>query len=226
MAKDEQSKQNNDFDIFIAKSIYPEAEAIFSTHLKSLEEIKDNAVIVFDTNALLVPYTIGRKSLDQIQKMYEVLVKEKRLVIPGQVAREFAKNRANKIAELFQQLNRKKDNIRNLQHGKYPLLESLREYGEVIRLEGEIDKLLDDYKGAVSKVLDHIRKWTWNDPVSLIYGQLFGKEVILDLPTDGKFVQDDLSRRQRHNIPPGYKDSGKDDEGIGDLLTHLTQSRI
>lgn len=213
-----QNDRRSDFNIFIANSIYPEAEAIFTTHLKPLVEIKDDSVVILDTNALLVPYTIGKKSLDQIETTYKALVNEQRLIIPGQVAREFAKNRANKIGELFQQLNRKRDNARNLQIGRYPLLDSLPEYKEVIRLESEIDRLLREYKEAMSTVLNLIRGWTWNDPVSVLYSQLFDEKTVVDLSLDEKTIQDDLGNRQRHNIPPGYKDSGKEDRGVGDLL--------
>jgi hypothetical protein len=52
--------------------------------------------------------------------------------LPGQVAREFARNRANKLAELFQQLSSKRNSPQNLQKGKYPLLESLPEYQQSV----------------------------------------------------------------------------------------------
>jgi len=36
------SNKKDEFDIFIAQSIYPEALSIFTSQLKSLEEIKDD----------------------------------------------------------------------------------------------------------------------------------------------------------------------------------------
>ncbi|MBE9479127.1 MAG: DUF4935 domain-containing protein [Chloroflexi bacterium] len=217
----EEKKAEEGFDLFIANKIYPEAELIFTADLKSLAQIKDEALVVLDTNALLVPYSIGKESLDQIQQTYEGLVSSQRLVIPGQVAREFAKNRASKIGELFQQLNRKRD-IPGLQKGKYPLLESLEEYQQVLRLEKTIDKHLKGYKEAIDTVLDRIREWSWDDPVSLLYGELFGENVVFDPQFDEDEIQTELQRRQLHQIPPGYKDSAKDDQGIGDLLIWYT----
>jgi uncharacterized protein YutE (UPF0331/DUF86 family)/exonuclease VII small subunit len=166
--------------------------------------------------------SIGKESLSQIRETYRKLVTATRLIVPGQVAREFANNRANKILELFQQLNRKQSSIPNLQKGKYPLLESLSEYKETIRLEKQIDGLLKEYKKAIANVLEHIRSWIWNDPVSLLYSELFTKDVIFELSFDKEKVQEELSRRQLHKIPPGYKDAGKDDSGVGDLLIWLT----
>lgn len=219
---DKKKENQTSFDIFIANSIFPDAEPLFATYIKPLEKIKNTALIVLDTNALLVPYSIGKESLSQIKETYKKLVKTEQLLVPGQVAREFANNRTNKILELFQQLSRKQNNTSNLQKGKYPLLESLSDYQETIRIEKEIDNLLNDYRKAILKVLDHIRFWTWNDPVSLLYAELFTKEVIFDLVLDKEKLQEELSRRQLHKIPPGYKDSSKDDSGIGDLLIWFT----
>jgi hypothetical protein len=55
-----------------------------------------------------------------------------------------------------------------------------------------------------------------------LYSELFTKEVIFDLTLDQGELQEELSRRQLHKIPPGYKDSTKDDSGIGDLLIWFT----
>ncbi len=96
MADEKSKKSDGEFDIFVANLTYPEAAQIFSASLKSLDAIKENCIVVLDTNALLVPFTTGKESLEQIRKTYKSLVAQKRLVVPGQVAREFAKNRASK----------------------------------------------------------------------------------------------------------------------------------
>ena len=219
------TKKKDDYDIFIKKSIYPEASSIFTFHPKPVEDIKEDCIIVIDTNALLVPYKIGKASLEQIQKIYSDLIQKSRLIIPGQVAREFAENRARRITELYQNLSRKK-HIKPLQKGSYPLLESIPEYQEIKRLEKEIDKQLNDYKEVINKVLDHIRGWTWNDPVSVIYGELFSENVILDVNDDLSKLKEEFHRRQLHEIPPGYKDSSKDDLGVGDVLIWFTILKI
>jgi hypothetical protein len=221
MTEEKQKKSEGEFDIFIANFTYPEAAKIFSASLKSLNAIKDNCMVVLDTNALLVPFTTGKESLEQIRKTYKFLVEQKRLVVPGQVAREFAKNRAGKLVELFQQLNRRASTP-SLQRGKYPLLESIDDYQESVRLEGQIDDLLRKYRETINKVLDHIRTWTWDDPVSSLYSELFTEDVVIDPPFDRDTVRTELTRRQIHGIPPGYKDSSKDDNGIGDFLIWQT----
>jgi rRNA-processing protein FCF1 len=210
------------FDIFIARSIYPDAASVFTTHVKPLNEIKDDCYIVLDTNALLVPYNVGKESLAQIKTTYSALIAQKRLIIPAQVAREFAKNRANKIGELYHQLSTKRDSPKAIQTGRYPLLESVTEYQQALAIEEEVNKYLNRYREAVSKVLEHIEGWTWNDSVSLLYSELFTSELIADVNIEEEELRNDLFRRQLHKIPPGYKDGSKDDEGIGDLLIWQT----
>lgn len=220
MPEEKKKSQDENFDIFAVYQTYPDAAKIFTARLKSLQDIKNNCVIVLDTNSLLVPYNTGKDSLEQIKRTYESLSARKQLIVPGQVAREFARNRANKLVELFQQLNRRANT--RLQIGKYPLLESLEDYQNALRQEEEINSALNEYRKTVSKVLDHIKAWTWNDPVSVMYGELFNESVVLDPPVDQDTVKAQLSWRFAHGIPPGYKDAAKDDGGIGDYLIWQT----
>jgi rRNA-processing protein FCF1 len=206
-----------DSDLFIANATYPEAEPIFTARLKPLDDIKSDCFVVLDTNALLVPYTTSKESLEQIRRTCKALATENRLIIPGQVAREFAKNRAKKIGELYQQLSAKRDSAPAIQKGMYPLLESLEEYKNSLRIEDEINKLLREYREAVGKVLDHIQEWAWDDPVSLLYGELFTSSEVMDISINEEEMKKEHARRKLNNIPPGYKDSG-----IGDLLIWFT----
>lgn len=70
-------------DIFFRQSLYPDAEGIFSFRPKSLADIKEECFVIVDTNSLLVPYTTGKDSLEQIGTIYKELVDAKRLVVPG-----------------------------------------------------------------------------------------------------------------------------------------------
>ena len=90
----------NEKDIFYRQRIYPDAAGIISWSPRSLEDVKDSAVVVVDTNALLVPFGTGKASLDEIGKTYRCLIDQGRLAIPGHVVREFAKTRVAKLQEL------------------------------------------------------------------------------------------------------------------------------
>src|SRR6476619_5405195 len=136
------TEHEEDSNIFVRSSIYPEAEGIFSFRPKSLDEIKDECIVVLDTNSLLVPYTTGKNSLDQISEIYRRLVIAKRLAVPGQVAREFAEHRVTKLKELYQQISRKQA---KLGLGNYPLLDSVGEYQKAHELEKKLSDSLRDY---------------------------------------------------------------------------------
>lgn len=179
---DQSNKETS--DIFIANTTYPDVRSIFS-RLQTLDEIKDDCYVVLDTNVLLIPYAIGKEDLlEQCRKTYKPLSSRKRLIVPGQVAREFAKNRAAKITELYQQLSNKKQ-FPSMNRGKYPLLSSLEQYKEIVRLEEEIDKKLEEYKQVYKKAIDdmlsHIQEWRWNDPVTQLYAEIFDEDTVLDL---------------------------------------------
>ena len=169
------------FDIFVNYTTYQNPENIFNTTLLPINEIKDDCVFVLDTNALLVPYSTGTQSLAAIKKLYKNLKQQNRLIIPGQVAREFANNRPEKLKETFQQLNRRQNSTQNLGLGKYPLLEELVAYKDVIKLEKEINDKLEKYRKSINALIEQVKLWTWNDPVSIIYKELFTKETIVEI---------------------------------------------
>jgi hypothetical protein len=220
------TKEQN-HNIFIANQIYPDAQSIFSFSNKPIDSLKDNCYIVVDTNVLLVPYTVHPKSLAEIAETYRNLASENRLIVPGQVAREFAKNRAGKISELYQQLSRKRDKDIDLKLEPYPLLEEIEDFQNSLEILKELKGLVKQYKEKLGNVLDQIKNWSWNDPVSLIYRDIFLGDVIFDLPLeDQNKLHEELSYRQLHKLPPGYKDAAKSDQGIGDFLIWKTILRL
>lgn len=209
-------------DIFILSKIFPNAAEIFATSSSNTQSIKDSCIFVLDTNALALPYSTSSKSLVEIQTVYKKLVEEQRLIIPGQVAREFARVRPTKIKELYQQLNSKKANSHRKVGEKYQLLTGIDEYNSAIELEDKIQQLTKEYQNKLSGVMNHIKNWTWNDPISLVYQALFTSETIEDfLPPHDSF-KEEMANRFTHGIPPGYDDKGKPDGGYGDLLIWYT----
>lgn len=202
----------------VLKDIFPDASNIFTFSPSTVSQIKDDCMVVVDTNALLVPYTVSKSSLDTIKDTYARLIDKKQLFIPGHVAREFAKNRAEKIKELYHQLSSSRNKQTQLLPGNYPLLASLQEYNEVVNIERQINELLRQYRKSIEQILQHIRTWSWDDPVSSIYSQLFNGSVICDPDFKQNIIDADLKWRNDNKIPPGYKDGSKSENAIGDLL--------
>lgn len=208
--------------IFLHHTIYPNASDIFDIDIKPIEEIIDDCLFVIDTNVLLLPYTTSSSGFDEIKKAYSKIISKKQLLIPAQVAREFAKNRPEKIKTLYQQLNRIREKTQKPTTGQYPLLESLDEYKEAVVIEKEIQKKQIEYLKKINDLLAVIKNWRWNDPVSSVYKELFKPEFIKELDVDYDEIIKELERRNKHNIPPGFNDKSKDDFGVGDLIIWLT----
>lgn len=202
--------------LFHLSKKFPDAKSIFSVSIPSVKDFIDEALIVLDTNVLLIPYDVQPKSLDDIRNAYKRLIDENRLFIPAQVAREFAKNRGEKIKNLFHNISLKQDT--NIKKVDYRLLEPIAEYEELLKLEDELLSKIKDYRKVVSSVLDRIRSWRWNDPVSNLYRELFLPEIIIETSKSPEEIERDLNERLENKIPPGFKDSGKDDRGIGDII--------
>jgi PIN like domain len=207
-------------DPLVRQRLFPEATKVFEFIPEPIEEVLRKGAIVLDTNVLLVPYTTGRASLEQIRQTYSHLVSEDRLRIPGQVAREFADNRSEKLKTLFQQLSRKREV--NLARSEYPLLEGISAYSELVKQESEIFSALTNYRKLIGNLLDIVAGWHWNDPVSEIYRGLFKPPIVVDPQFDREELLSDLKYRQEHRIPPGFKDGNNEYSGVGDLIIWKT----
>ncbi len=208
-------------DLFRNLKIYPNTDWIFNSQLLSINDVKNECIFILDTNVLLLPYSAGSESLSAIKKLFSKLCEEGRLFIPDQAVREFANNRPDKLKDIFQQLSRKHSSIQNLNVGNYPLLGEIEEYIAVIDLERELNDKLKEYRNALNKLTNHVKLWNWNDPVSLMYKEIFNAKTIIDLEIDHDKVRENLRYRYTNKIPPGFKDADKPDEGIGDLLIWL-----
>jgi transposase-like protein/rRNA-processing protein FCF1 len=209
-------------DILVANRTFPDALALVAEHIPVLDSVHDQCDVVLDTNVLLLPYTTGSDSLKEIAAVYQRLHKAKRLFVPAQVSREFAKNRATKLTEMYKTLVDKRSKIVKPETTSYPLIADLEQYRILLTREESLSKEVIAYRKAVDNVLDEIRKWGWNDPVAEVYRTVFDKNVIIECKRSNEDILANLQDRMDNKIPPGYKDAGKDDNGIGDVLIWLT----
>lgn len=207
---------NSNENIFNNEKIFPEPFRVFEKDSSTLEDAQKNAIIVLDTNILLFPYTVSSHSLSSIESIYQKLISENRLFIPEQVAREFAKNRNNKLGEIYHNISNSKATLSK--NKKYPILENLPEYIKLRKKEKELEKHFNEYNQQLKKLSKAIKNMGRNDPVSTIYYNLFSKEQIVHHTKSHDEIKQDLEFRIKNNIPPGYKDSKKSDNGIGDVI--------
>ena len=138
-------------NIFNNEKIFPEPFRVFEKDSSTLEDARKNAIIVLDTNILLFPYTVSSHSLSSIESIYQKLISENRLFIPEQVAREFAKNRNNKLGEIYHNISNSKATLNK--NKKYPILENLPEYIELRKKEKELEKHFNEYNQQLKNSL-------------------------------------------------------------------------
>lgn len=225
----DQHKTEADIDVdraFLALELLPAVKEAYSANIRDISAAIKDSDIVLDTNVLLLPYGAGSSSLKDITKVFERLTSQRRIHLPGQVVREFIKNRPTKIAELQKGIADKLSRVQAPQLLSYPILEEISAFGEVNRILAEIADATKNLQKANTALLKAIRSWEWNDPVTLAYQKYLPSSVIVELEIDKNKLLADLKRRYSLSIPPGYKDAGKEDYGIGDFLIWKTILQI
>lgn len=202
---------------FSKREVYPSPKDSFSFVLEPISEIKDEALVVLDANVLLVPFTTNIKTAEVIKDLYTRLAKSDQLFLPAQAIREYLDNRAVKITDINETLQKKSNQSFNYV-GTHPLLESLVEYQEVIKLEESLKTAINNYQTKIRNTLSAIQGWGWNDPVSKMYHEVLANRILDDEALDFAKIEKDLTRRNDLNTPPGYKDKNKDNNQAGDLV--------
>ncbi len=202
---------------FKKRDVYPSPKKSFMFTLKPLSEIKNDCLYVLDANVLLLPYTTGVKSLDAIKDVYLRLVGSNKIFIPSQVIREYLDNRSNKLSNINESLSKKSNQNFNYVD-KYPLLESLPEYQDILEQEKLLKEAIKEHQNRIRKTMGAVQAWGWNDPVSKMYHEVLSERVLDDSALNLDDISKDLERRNELNIPPGYKDKSKDENQAGDLL--------
>jgi len=215
-------------DIFYLNKILPEPAEVFQFNYKPIDEILNDCVFIIDTNVLFVPFDASEKNLNDIKKILLKLKAKNQLFLPARVVREFANNRAKRLGDLFLKIRQTKDNLNsgNFKTEDFPLLQSNQAYIEVIKNFESIIELIKSSRKLLDKVEADILSWNWDDSVSKIYKEIFTPELIIEVQKSEEELVEDLEFRIAHKIAPGFKDSGKLDDGIGDLIIWQTALEI
>jgi hypothetical protein len=185
--------------------------------LEPIEAIKNEALIVLDANVLLLPFTTDVKNVEVIKDVYQRLVESDQIFLPAQAIREYLDNRAKKLADINESLQKKSTQSFNFV-GAHPLLGGLDQYQDVINLETNLKESIKNYQNKIRETLEAVQAWGWNDPVSKMYHEVLSERVLSDDALEMDNITKDLERRNTLNIPPGYKDKNKEQNQAGDLL--------
>lgn len=186
---------------------------------KKVHEILEDCVFVFDTNILLLAYTDRGGSVSIIRSVIEKLCSEEKLFFPKQVLKEFAKNRPDKLKEAIKEIGDYKSRIKIDKvpnHRKF--LNEFEEYNKILNAYDDIRGKVNDYISLVKEFEKHLKDNFYTEPVLSLYKEYITEERIINNPIDIKEIKAEMKTRYQYKIPPGYKDGGKTDEGIGDYV--------
>ncbi|MBK8254983.1 MAG: DUF4935 domain-containing protein [Polyangiaceae bacterium] len=195
-------------------------ERVFTLARKSPDPA--TALIVLDTNVLLAPYRASTEALTAIQGTYAKLRSEGRLVVPGQVAREFARNRPTLLSQLHKSARDSRSISINGRLEYAPILAGTPEYLDAQKHYEDVLTTLKACRAAIDKLVDRIESWQFADPVLDVYRQLLDSTVVKELSLDTTTLESIRKARYEARIPPGFRDKGKDDQGVGDLAIWMT----
>lgn len=212
-------------NLFLLEDLYPDPVDLFVSRLVPTAD-SAGVMVAIDTNALLLPYTIGKDDLGALAETYRRLAAEKRLFLPARSAREFIKHRDRKLAELLKAMVDERSKIAVSVSTLPPMLEELEGYNE---LRDAATKLADgrkDYGKAQDALRRGILAWRGNDPVTALYAEVFTAETVIEHEESRDTLKAEWIVRLRDKIPPGYKDGAKPDLGIGDYLVWKALLRL
>lgn len=195
--------------------------------LKKLDDMFNDALIVVDTNVLLMAYQWRDTTFKTVYDILNELMEREKLKIPSQVIKEFANKRPQTIKDLSNDLHDKI--LSKLEKGKsehhslnkvIPGLEFFEDKEELIDSEKKYNEAIEslrmaqkEYKNSLNSHLDKIKTYIDNDPILLRFRNIFENAVLIDPKHDQGDLEKELERRKKENIPPGYKDKGH----LGDL---------
>ncbi|WP_146037246.1 PIN-like domain-containing protein [Novosphingobium guangzhouense] len=219
------AEQATDRDAFWLTDLYPDAQALFRHEQPKLSDISDKCIVVLDANVLLFPFEMQSASVTEIEKVYTRLAKEGRLIIPGQAAREFYKNRSGKIAAIADAVDGFVERAKKPVFDKtIPLLEDDKDYAEAKALAVEIINKGKDIVKKLSAVNERLKDEVGGDRVSSIYRKVLTDCVCeLNLNEEQRAeIKAEVARRAQLEIAPGFKDHGKEDGGVGDYIIWKT----
>lgn len=159
---------------------FPDAQGIFNFAYENLNSIKENCYVILDTSVLLSPFDTGAKSFSELRNIYKKLSNEKRLFIPAQAAREFAGARSGKLADSVKAIRKKSTDIKSISSNRVAMLEGHSQYEEILKRLKDIAPELKVISSELDSLSDSISENIGDDPVSIVYREIFSQSVIED----------------------------------------------
>lgn len=181
------------------------------------EELWDNAIFIFDTNVLLNLYRYQSSTRDSLLSVMEKL--KDKIWIPYHVGLEFQRNRLTVIAEQHKRFVEVQSIIENsisTMMNEFNTLQLKNRHSHINpdKLIDDIRKLQSDFLTELTALEEKSINVNSEDEILDRLDKLF-KDKVGNPPEKQEDIIKIFSEgenRYKFNIPPGYKDSGKDDK--------------
>ena len=188
---------------------------------KSIDDILGNAAVFIDTNVLLSAYQWREVTVKEVMSVLKILNDEKRLKIPLQVIKEFARHRPK---EIVMRLNELEEAISRLQTPgaltqKVPMLEGLEKFEKVKELQANYEEKLSSYRKGLMELREDLKSLFYEDHILSQLQEIFKTAVYNPegIKSEDELIKD-AEKRFKTQTPPGYKDSPKEDNSAGDYI--------
>lgn len=150
------------------------------------------------------------------------LADEGRLRVPARVIREYLKNRDTHLANLLKTVQDKASTLPSVGGNLPHFFKDMDGANTAFDADVHLQKASRDYAKALQPLIDRMKAWRGDDPVTMAYKKIFDPNVVVDHKPSRAEVAQEWKSRLESKTPPGYKDSNKPDKGIGDFLIWLT----
>ncbi|MBK5211600.1 MAG: DUF4935 domain-containing protein [Coriobacteriia bacterium] len=178
-----------------------------------IDDLWDNALVVFDTNVLLDLYVTATDMTKMWYKLFEALKKDDRLWMPYQVALEYQKNRGRII-------NNREASLSNIENTIKKAYKSIRMAADKAPfLDMNLDSCSAEYTSLLDGIKEKERYWkkpgkkiTYeNDRIRDALDAIFSAELIGEKYSKAQLseIYDEGADRYPRFIPPGFEDSSK-----------------
>lgn len=204
-----------ELDAFVLRDVFPDPHDLLAFQRGSVESAIKIGFFALDTSALLKAYGLSDSSLAGVGAIYRDLVEARRLVVPSHALREFAHRRPERIKQLYQQVSdARRGTLRTTLAG----FDQFPEHAMIVQLENEIADHIAERDKLLGKMLETIASWKGDDPVNRLYRELFTEDVVVEPAVEVETLKQDVERRFKNRIPPGFKDARKNTNASGDVL--------
>ncbi len=199
----------------IMKNTFREYNRYTEQELKTLWK---SCLFVFDANTLLNMYEYSRETVSIYFKVLERLKANRRLWIPYQVGYEFYEKRIDVISKSKKSYTE----IISVLKGATNTIET--EYRDHPFLDlGKISEKMKEALSSIEAVIEEAKKkhpnWLKDDDVLKKINELFEGSVGENYDEERlREIRKEGAERYKRRIPPGFKDSRKDDNRFGDLI--------